>query len=103
MELRGESGIESVVIMLHRSGRYSMAKAWKLTKDQTGISGLGEPGTYAIEDGVITLVSDFSVKRILTPDAERSFIVEEHLPDGPDRKRYSLEGWKLTAVDADKR
>jgi hypothetical protein len=103
MELRGDSGIESVVVRLHQNGRYSMFKTWRLEQDQKRTSGLGEPGTYTEDDEVITLVSHLGMKRVLTPDEEDNFIVEEQIPDRADLERYSLQGWTLTAVTTEKK
>jgi hypothetical protein len=103
MELHGDSGIESVVMRLHQNGRYSIYKTWVLEKNQEGTCGLGEPGTYTMEDEVITLVSHLGMKRILTPSEESTFTVEEQTPERTDLERYSLQGWRLTAVSTEKR
>lgn len=102
LKLHGSSGVESVVLSLHQSGRYSMTKTWQRIRGQLGPMSIGEPGTYRRVAGTITLLSHLGTKRTLTSQDESTYIVQEESPLKPDQATLSLSGWLLEDAGAQK-
>lgn len=95
MILRGTQGIQRAEITIHRGGRYLLTKTWNRPRDELGIVGLGEPGSFVAEGETLTLVSDHGLRRELRRVARSAYDVDEPEEDCPQFQDYSLRGWRL--------
>ena len=95
LTLRGNQDIQSAIITLHSSGHYLLKKSWNRALGDTGIVGLGEPGTFSQTDNQYELTSHHGLRRIFRKIDEGTYRVEE---DGLENEKlydYSLNGWLL--------
>jgi hypothetical protein len=95
MILHGTQGIQRAVITIHSSGRYLLKKSWDRPSSETGIVGLGEPGSFVADGEAVTLVSDHGLRRKLRRVTRDAYDVEEPEEDRPELRDYSLRGWRL--------
>jgi hypothetical protein len=97
LALNGSKDNQSAIITIHSTGHYLLKKSWTRPPGQTGIVGLGEPGTFTqLEDGY-ELISHVGLRRLLQKTDEKAYRVEaEELPK-QELHDYSLRGWVLRA------
>jgi hypothetical protein len=91
--LRGTSGNESVILTLHRN-RYVLRKSWT-RNGGSGLSGLGEPGTFIDTGDRIELVAHHGRKRELKRLDDESYQVVELDARPRDDDNASLDDWRL--------
>lgn len=58
LHLSGSEGNAHAVLTFHTSGKYLLRKQWVRPKDEEGITGMGELGTYTESEDGFTLKSD---------------------------------------------
>jgi hypothetical protein len=91
--LRGTSGNESVILTLHRD-RYVLRKSW-MQDGASGLSGLGEPGTFIDHGDRIELVAHHGRKRELLRLDDESYRVVELDARPRNDDNASLDDWRL--------
>ncbi len=95
LTLHGKQDGQSAIMTLHSSGHYVLKKSWSRPPGQTGIVGLGEPGTFTQAVNQYELTSHLGLYRILRKTDEGTYRVEENEPASVDLHEYSLNGWLL--------
>lgn len=93
--LNGNHDNQSATISLHSTGHYLLKKSWSRPPGQTGIVGLGEPGTFTQLDSRYELTSHVGLRRVLRKTDEGAYRVEEEELLDEDHRNYSLNGWVL--------
>ncbi len=93
--LRASRGNESVILTLHRD-RYVLRKSW-MQDGGSGLSGLGEPGTFIDHGDRIELVAHHGRRRELKRLDDENYRVVEIDARRRDDDNASLDDWRLHA------
>ena len=96
LALNGSKDNQRALITIHSTGHYLLKKAWS-PPGQTGIVGLGEPGTFTKVDDRYELTSHFGLRRVLWKTDEGTFHVQEEELPKEEHRNHSLSGWVLRA------
>ncbi len=102
LKLQGSQGEQSAIITFHSTGQYLLKKSWHRPRGQTGIAGLGEPGTSTQSGGEYQLTSHAGLRRTFRRTDQGAYVVEEELP-GDALRDYSLKQWVLSPVSCRRR
>ena len=94
--LLGSRDGQSATLSIHATGHYLLRKTWKRAAGETGITRLGEPGTWALAGEDYVLTSHLGLRRVLRRTAEGEFRVVEEPPLPAEQAAYALAGWRLT-------
>lgn len=97
LALNGSTDNQSAIITLHSTGHYLLKKSWTRPPGQTGIVGLGEPGTFTQLDDRYELVSHVGLRRVIQKTDERAYRVEQEELPKEELRDHSLSGWVLKA------
>ena len=97
LALNGNQDNQSAIITLHSTGHYLLKKSWSRPPGQTGIVGLGEPGTFTHLENRYELTSHVGLRRVLRKADETAYRVEEGELPKEELRNYSLSGWVLRA------
>ncbi len=97
LALNGSQDSQSAIITLHSTGHYLLKKSWTRPPGQTGVMGLGEPGTFTQRGDRYELISHVGLRRLLQKTDERAYRVEKEELPKEDLHDYSLSGWVLRA------
>jgi hypothetical protein len=97
LALNGDQDNQSAIITLHSTGHYLLQKSWIRPPGQTGIVGLGEPGTFTQLNNRYELTSHVGLHRVLQKTDEKAYRVEEEELPKEELRDYSLSGWVLRA------
>jgi hypothetical protein len=95
LALNGNKDNQSAFITLHSSGHYLLKKSWARPPGQTGIAGLGEPGTFSQLGDRYELTSHVGLRRLIQKTDEGAYRVEEEELPKEGLRDYSLIGWVL--------
>ena len=95
LALNGNKDNQIAIITLHSNGHYLLKKSWTLPPGQTGITGLGEPGTFTQQGDRYELTSHVGLRRLLQKTDEGAYRVEEEELPKEELRDYSLIGWML--------
>jgi len=95
LALNGNEDNQRAIITLHSTGHYLLKKSWSREPGQTGIVGLGEPGTFTQLDNRYELTSHVGLRRVLRKTDQTAYRVEEEKLPTEELRNYSLSGWVL--------
>ena len=97
LALNGSKENQRAILTFHSTGHYLLKKSRPRPPGQTGIVGLGEPGTFIQLDDRYELVSHVGLRRVLQKTDGRAYRVEKEELPKYELRDYSLSGWVLRA------